>query len=510
VFKEKFLNSRLLFYESNEKIEMKSEKTRQLSEELSKLSIATPGWLATVVSNKHWKYAPHLRKIDELLVSAVRDGSARIMINMPPRHGKSELISKYFPFWYLGNFPDKRLILTSYAAEFASSWGRKVRELIDIYGSKIFGIQIEKSKRSAHNFQIANHSGFMNCIGAGGQITGKGADLIIIDDPIKNDAEANSITIRDNIWQWYSTTCFTRLEPHGSLIIVMTRWHEDDLCGRIIKNEADDLNTNWRHLSLPAIAKEGDILGRQAGDALWEQRFPVEKLKSIHKTLGNYWFASLYQQEPSPSEGGIFNSKYFRYFEEKDGVLKLYAGEKIESHLLTKCRIFAVMDLSVSVSDKADYTVILIYAVTPDHDIAVLDIVRQRMEGAGHLALLQSIYRKWEPITIGIESVQYQKALVQQAKRKGLPVKELRPDKDKVSRALAIAARMEAGAVYFRAKQHWLADLENELIAFPNGKNDDQVDALAYIAAMIKPMSDSLPVGLSKNNTKKQKITKGF
>jgi predicted phage terminase large subunit-like protein len=481
-----------------------------LSGELSRLSISTPAWLATVVSNKQWKYPPHLQKIDEVLVSAVRNGSARVMINMPPRHGKSELISKYFPFWYLGNFPDKQLLLTSYATEFAASWGRKVRDMIDIYGSSMFGIHLDKSNRSAHNFKISEHSGFMNCIGAGGQITGKGADLIIIDDPIKNDAEANSITIRDNIWNWYSTTCYTRLEPDGILILVMTRWHEDDLCGRIIHNEGEMFEKNWIHLSLPAIAKENDPLSRNEGEALWKHRFPIEKINDIKKTLGNYWFASLYQQEPSPADGGIFNSAYFRYFDEIDGVVKLYGDDKVKNQLISKCRIYAVIDLAVSTSDKADYTVLLIFAVTPNHEILILDIVRQRMEGAGHLGLLENIYRKWQPITIGIESVQYQKSLVQQAKRKGLPVKELRPDKDKVSRALTIAARIEAGTVYFKARQPWLGDLENELLQFPNGKNDDQVDALSYVAAMIRPMSESLPTGLSKTNKSRGDLTSGF
>jgi predicted phage terminase large subunit-like protein len=267
---------------------------------------------------------------------------------------------------------------------------------------------------------------------------------------------------------------------------------------------------NWIHLSLPAIAKENDPLSRNEGEALWKHRFPIEKINDIKKTLGNYWFASLYQQEPSPADGGIFNSAYFRYFDEIDGVVKLYGDDKVKNQLISKCRIYAVIDLAVSTSDKADYTVLLIFAVTPNHEILILDIVRQRMEGAGHLGLLENIYRKWQPITIGIESVQYQKSLVQQAKRKGLPVKELRPDKDKVSRALTIAARIEAGTVYFKARQPWLGDLENELLQFPNGKNDDQVDALSYVAAMIRPMSESLPTGLSKKNNSRSVLTSGF
>lgn len=488
---------------------MEKKNSQKIQEELSRLPRCTPAWLATIVSGKQWEFQPHLQLIDQALVNAANGKAKRIIINMPPRHGKSELISKYFPFWYLGNYPDKRIMLTSYGSEFATSWGKKVRDMIDIYGNIMFDVQIDKSSRSAHDFKLENHQGGMNCIGAGGSITGKGADLMIIDDPVKNDAEANSKTIRDSIWEWYTTTAYTRLEPDGVLIIIMTRWHEDDLCGRIIREEGINFKQIWTYINLPAIAEENDILSRKPGEALWKKRFSIEKLEEIKKTIGNYWFSSLYQQRPSTLEGGIFNIKHFRYFSEKDGVYILHSDTQ-QKYIKNKCHIYAVMDLAASVKETADYTVLIVFAVTEHFDILILDVFRERVEGAEHLKLVERTYHKWNPISIGIESVQYQIALVQSAKRKGVPVKALYPDKDKVSRSLAIAARMEAGSVYFREQASWLATFEDELLHFPNATHDDQVDAFAYCATMIKPISNTLPASLNRRNEHRLGITNGF
>lgn len=200
------------------------------------LIILSPAELANKISNNRWTKPKHIQYIDNMLVKIANSEIFRLIINMPPRHGKSELISKYFPFWYLGHFPDKRIILTSYEASFAQSWGRKVKELIEEFGEPIFKIKLNPSSRSAKSFDIKEHYGGMACAGAGGAITGKGADLIIIDDPVKNDKQAHSIVYRERIWDWFLATVYTRLEPEGAIIVVMTRWHEDDLCGRIIES----------------------------------------------------------------------------------------------------------------------------------------------------------------------------------------------------------------------------------------------------------------------------------
>ena len=337
-----------------------------MNEILKEIVLKTsPGLLATVVSKGKWAAASHLRFVDNILQASCRTGLPdRIIINMPPRHGKSELISKYFPFWHMLNYPDKRILLCSYSASFAQSWGRKVRDLINIHGGA-FDIEINKSSKAAGDFSIAGYSGGMSCAGAGGPITGKGADLLIIDDPVKNDAEAHSPVYRGKMWEWFRATAMTRLEPGGVVVIIMTRWHEDDLCGRIFLSEEvtakiEELEKGkWLSIVIPALAEENDILGRKQGEALWRDRFSEKKLEDIRRSIGEYWFSSLYMQKPSPAGGGIFKKADFRYFTENDTHYLLKDGHF--SQIKKKsCRVYAVMDLAAGASEISDFTVILV------------------------------------------------------------------------------------------------------------------------------------------------------
>jgi len=180
-----------------------------------------------------WKEAPHLSLIASSLEKLESRMYNNLIVNMPPRHGKSELISKYFPLWYMVKNPNHRVILTSYNSKFAEYWGGEIINIIEEIGDEI-GITISKKYKAKGYFKINGAKGSMSCVGAGGSLTGRGADLIIIDDPIKNNTEASSIICRENLWDWLLSTVYTRLEPNGVIAIVMTRWHKDDLCGRII------------------------------------------------------------------------------------------------------------------------------------------------------------------------------------------------------------------------------------------------------------------------------------
>lgn len=454
----------------------------------------TPAKTAEIISKGKWLNAPHLEMIDSLLIDLSLRNINKLIINMPPRHGKSELISKYFPFWYLGNFPEHKVILTSYEATFASQWGRKVRDLIDEHGKHLFGIEVSKDSSAVSNFALKS-GGYMSCAGAGGPLTGKGADLLIIDDPVKNDAEANSSTIRQNIWDWFTSTAFTRLEPNGIIVIVMTRWHEDDLCGRI---SSSSFAKDWKMLSIPAVAVENDFLGRNEGKALWSKRFNIEKLNEIRTHIGSYWFSALYQQMPSPASAGIFRRINFKYFNIGSNNIAEYEGRKIN---LKDCSLFVSVDLAIKSTETSDFTVAVIFAKTTDNSILIIDIIRERFEAADHLNMLKQIYYKYKPVLIGIESVQYQLSLIQSARRAGLPVKELKADRDKVSRALAASAMMEAGKVYFNSSGDWLSNFEKELLEFPKSRHDDQADALAYACLMINSSNSALPSGVSRNRS---------
>lgn len=193
----------------------------------------SPALFAVLASDGKWVAPSHIIEINNELVNLFNSSNSRLIINMPPRHGKSEFISKYFPAWYLTFHPHQRVILTSYNDSFATIWCDKIKKIISNFSSPVFNVDISKSKNTKNEFSLESTGGNLYCIGASGSLTGRGADLIIIDDPIKNDEEALSNHQRDKLWEWFKGTLFTRLEPNGKIIICMTRWHKDDLVGRI-------------------------------------------------------------------------------------------------------------------------------------------------------------------------------------------------------------------------------------------------------------------------------------
>jgi hypothetical protein len=207
------------------------------------------------------------------------------------------LTSQYFPAWYLGVFPDRRIILASYEADFAASWGRKARDILEEYGPSLFGVGVRRGSSAANRWDLEGKTGGMETAGIGGPITGKGANLLIIDDPVKNPAEALSPLYRQKAWDWYASAAYTRLEPDAAIVVIQTRWHPEDLAGRIVA-QASKGGEPFEILNLPALAEQGDILGRQPGEALWPERFPAERLAEIRQTQGERWFVSLYQQRP--------------------------------------------------------------------------------------------------------------------------------------------------------------------------------------------------------------------
>lgn len=485
----------------------------------------SPALFAFYASNKKFRFPKHVRILNKLLLDISSRKIKRLIVNMPPRHGKSELISRNFPVWYLGTNPAHRIILTCYNANLAETFGRRVKGIFTENSKDVFNIVIHPQSKSAKRFDILKNDGGIDFVGAGGSITGKGANVFIIDDPIKNDAEANSAHQREKLWDWFTSTAYTRLEPEGIMIVVMTRWHEDDLCGRIFENFdiiplADyllyDGNLNddtWVLAKMPALATANDPLGREEGKALWTKRYPFKKIRSIEKNIGSYKFAGLYQQSPAPASGNIFQRKFFRYFREDEEFfyLKPFEAEKETRKTIAKefCTTFAVCDLAVTTKQTSDYTVIILFSVTPKKEILIRDVIREKYEGSRHKEIIRDINEKWKPLIIGIESVQYQITLIQELMNEGLAIKELRPDRDKLSRTYPMQARLEAGKIYFPEKEVWLKEFETELMLFPNAKHDDQVDAFAYISFIIANITNQKPVGV-KAEKRSRGITSNY
>ena len=343
------------------------------------------------------------------------------MVFMPPRSGKSERISRTFPAWFLGNWPDKRVILSSYEADFAADWGRKARDLLLTHGPSLWGVRVAQGASAANRWTIADHAGGMVTAGVGGPITGKGADVFIIDDPVKNAEEANSQVYRDKSWEWFRAVAYTRLEPDAAVVLLMTRWHEDDLAGRLIK-EMNGGGEKWDVVNLPALAEAEDPLGRALGEPLWPERYDVAAVQAIKQTIGSYWFGAMYQGRPTPEGGGLFRKDWFRYFDfEADGWVRMSHEDR---RPISGMMRFCTVDLACSTKTSADYTAIATWACTHDGYLLLLDLDRRRLEGPQILPAIRGALDKWKAAFVGIESGGFQLSLVQAAWAAGLPARE--------------------------------------------------------------------------------------
>lgn len=448
----------------------------------------SPAKFAEHLSGGDWLPYRHLKLLEEKLLEVATQPSKRLIVTMPPRHGKSEFCSRWFPAWYLNRFPNKRVMLCSYEADFAASWGRKTRDVIES-NTPWLGIKVAKTSSAANRWDLQGHTGGMVTAGVGGPITGRGADLLIIDDPVKNKEEAHSQVYRDRAWDWWRTTAFTRLEPGGSVIVIQTRWHEDDLTGRLLGEEPDQ----WEVVNLPALAEDSDPMGRVPGEALCPERYDVNALGAIRTTVGSEAWSALYQQRPQPEGGGRFQRRFFKHWSARVDTYnnKFYALNDPDGITMVKqadCWRFITVDLAATTSNRADFTVAAVWDVAPWLEPGRLILVhreRLRVEGAEHLNLLEKMQEIWKPAYIGVERATFGLTLIQSAVRAGLPVRELRPDKDKWARSEQGAILCENGRVYWPKAAPWLNEWESELLSFPSGAHDDQVDCFSYAAIEI-------------------------
>jgi predicted phage terminase large subunit-like protein len=432
-----------------------------------------PASFASWASNGTWESAPHLEYLNTRLVSLVSGDFDRLSVAMPPRHGKSFLCSWFFPAWFLLRFPQRRVLLVSYEADFAATWGRRVRDTIVEHGDR-FGVAVSQDSKAASRFDLTAGGG-MSTAGIGGPITGKGGDLVIIDDPVKNYAEAVSPTLSKGQWDWYQTTLRTRLEPGAKILLVMTRWAETDLSGRV--EESDE---PWVNVRLPALAENDDPLGRDSGDALWPARYDTTALAKTRDALSGSHWASLYQGRPTPLDGDVFRKDWFTYWSWADGDMVTDNGP------VELTETFMTVDLAISTKQSADPTVMAVWGVDDSDRLFLLALERKRIPGPSQVRLLQRLDSEWHPKTILIEDVAYQRSFTQHAAQKGMPVKGVRPDGNKLARSIPAADMFESGRIYLPIYAKWLDTVEQELLAFPNARHDDIVDVVAYAAQHVQ------------------------
>jgi len=445
----------------------------------------TPAEFAKYASGNRWQLVPHLAYLQRQLLKVVNGEILRLIIEMPPRHGKSEFTSKYFPAWFVGNFPDKRVILASYEADFAASWGRKARDLLVEHGEAVFDVKINDKVSSARHWEIMGYQGGMSTAGAGGAITGKGADLFIIDDPIKNAEEAMSDTVKSKIMEWFKSTVYTRLEPGAALVIIMTRWVDDDLVGNLLGGGDSELASmidpkSWTRVTFPAIArKNDDALGRKKGDALWPARYDLKSLEDIKNTLGPTWFEALYQQDPVTEENAIIKDGWWGWYDWVD-------YEKGNLNIVYKIQSWDTSETEDNNNDESVRTDWAIADIKGEMRMIFLGGFGDRMEFPQLKLATQRAYWEGKPHMVLIEGKSSGKQLIQTLKNEtSIPIKEIDPGNVSKEFRLKLASiPVETGRVMLprnappevkKAYEQMIGQIKR----VPKGRFDDWADSFS-------------------------------
>lgn len=408
-----------------------------------------------------YEVAPHIVTLARALERVERGDCKRLIVSMPPRHGKSMLVSTAFPAWYLGRRPRAQIITATFSQEKADDWGRAVRnQLASPWFRQVFGHGLALDSRAVRRFNTAQ-GGVYIATGIGGTITGRGADLLLIDDPHKGEEEARSEKLRAKVQGWFRSDAYTRLMPGGAIVIVQTRWHEADLAGYV---QAELAHEGWEVLNLPAI--------NEAGEALWTERFPLDALALIKESVGSRAWEALYQGRPSPAEGGIFKRgwwKRWRAFPQLDEVLTSW-------------------DCAFKGTSSSDFVVGQVWG-RRGAERYLLDQVRGRMTFTETVAAIRDLAKKWPQARAHlVEDKANGTAVIDTLKREVPGLIAVEPQGGKEARANAVSPQVEAGQVFVPDEARWVGDFIEEAAAFPTGTHDDQVDAMSQaLLRWLKP-----------------------
>lgn len=437
--------------------------------------LSSPARLGAADLPLAWKNPAHIALIDDLLLDLSAGLNRRLLLFAPPRHGKSVLTSHYFPAWFLLTHPDKRVILTSYEADFAAQWGRKVRDTVTRWGTA-FGVAVRVDSKAADRWELRGHGGGMQTAGAGGAILGKGADLFVVDDPVKNAEEALSPVYRQKVWDWYTSTAESRFEPGCRVVVTQQRWHTQDLGGRLKAEQPGD----WHTVSLPALAEPGDVLGRPAGTPLWPERYDRAELERKRR-LAPTWFAAQYQQRPIDLEGGFFKGL------ERVPILD---AAPTPDQFVRRIRAWDLASTEAQAGADPDYTVGVLMGKHRDGTFWVLDVTRDRLGPAGVRAVIRQTAQAdgvGVPVRLEREGGASGKLAAFDIVTRdlaGFSAVAIQAKASKQERAEPFAAQVEAGNVRIVRNAHTRAVLD-ELRAFPTGAHDDVVDGCSLAFAEV-------------------------
>jgi predicted phage terminase large subunit-like protein len=423
------------------------------------LSFVTEVW-PTFIGGRH-----HARMAEAF--ERVANGTCkRLIINMPPRHTKSEFASYLLPAWFLGKYPNKKVIQTSHTAELAVGFGRKVRNLVDSDAYKrIFpGLSLQSDSKAAGRWNTSKGGDYF-AIGVGGAVTGKGADILIIDDPHSEQEAAlaqSSPEIYDKVYEWYTSGPRQRLQPGGSIVIVMTRWSLRDLTGQVVKSSAARGGDEWEVIEFPAILP--------SGNPLWPEFWSLDELTALHTELPNSKWMAQYQQQPTSDSSAIIKREWWKVWEHEQPPRCHY--------------VLQSWDTAFEKNTRADYSACTTWGVfymnedENDPHIILLNSFKERMEWIELKKTAFQHYKEWEPDTILIEKKASGAPLIYEFRAMGIPAQEFSPGKgqDKISRLNAVSDLIASGKVWV-PETRWAEELVDEIASFPSGEHDDLVDA---------------------------------
>ena len=421
----------------------------------------------SVVTDKMYKPWDHHYTIAKALERVERWETKRLIISVPPRHWKSRLASQEFPAFYLWRHPEEHVMVCSYSSALAETFSRRARERLKSNEFWfLFDAKLKEDVQSIKSWETDKWWWFI-AAWVGWSITWKWFNIWIIDAPISNREEAESELIRNKIWDWYTSTFYTRQEKDAAMIVIMTRWHEDDLAGRLI-SQMDKGGEKWEVLHLKAISDDGH--------ALWEDKYNIDKLEAIKNSIWPRDFNSLYQWEPFDEAWGSFNKEMFQYFD----------YEAIKNRQLS---IMMFIDPAISLKESADYTAIVTIWRDNANNIYILDVWRERAEPDEIINNLFKLVDDWKPERVWIEVVAYQKMLAleikkqMQLKDRWFTMEEVKPMGEKEARIKSTLQPRYSNRNIFH--NHKCQELETELLRFPNSKHDDIIDSLSWAVKLL-------------------------
>ena len=445
-------------------------------------TFASPGELAAAL-DPEMRQTPALQMIDDALVEVAEGREKRLMVFMPPQEGKSQRVSHYFPLWMLHRNPDLRIGIVSYQLDLASRWGMEIRTDILTFdgdeGNIDLGLRLRKGSTAKGAWRLQAHRGGLICVGIDGALTGRPLDLLIIDDPVKGRGTAESKRLQQLAWDFWTGTARTRMAPGSPVVLIMTRWDENDIAGQMLEQARTTPGVpDWRVISIPAQCEdaESDLLGREAGEYMASARAGREnEWEEIKATVGSRDWAALYQQRPAPQDGNILKREWWQFYD----LPRAIRQDDGSWRAIRPGRLIQSWDMAFKDTDSSDFVVGQVWQ-QDGTTATLLDQVRRRMDFTETKQAVLQMSAKWPQATLKLIEDKANGPAVISALRKEIGgVVEYQPRDSKQARAYAVAPFIEAANVWLPSPQlaPWVGEFIDECSAFPNAAHDDQVDA---------------------------------